>query len=127
MGKPSRRLGHAVELRILGRVSLLMQEQEIDLGATKVRGLLGYLSFKANELVHVDRIAEALWDDDMPADPGKALQTYVSRLRRVLKAAGCPLELTNAHRSYRLDVDPSTVDYHRFRAMLHAGQRARGN
>jgi DNA-binding SARP family transcriptional activator/tetratricopeptide (TPR) repeat protein len=127
MGKPSRRLGHAVELRILGRVGLLTQGREVDLGATKVRGLLGFLSFKANELVHVDRIAEALWDDDMPAEPGKVLQTYVSRLRRVLKAAGCPVELTNAHRSYRLDVDRSTVDFHRFRAMIHAGQRARGN
>ena len=114
-----------MELRILGRVRLRMQEQ-IDVGATKVRGLLGYLSYKANELVHVDRIAEALWDGDMPGDPGKALQTYVSRLRRVLRDAGCPAGLTHAYRSYRFDVDPSTVDFHRFRTTMREGQRARG-
>jgi DNA-binding SARP family transcriptional activator/tetratricopeptide (TPR) repeat protein len=114
-----------VELRILGRVRLQMQEQ-IELGATKVRGLLGFLSYKANELVHVDRIAEALWDGDAPADAAKALQTYASRLRGVFRKAGCPATLTNEHRSYRLDVDPSTVDYHRFMTMVGEAQRARG-
>lgn len=103
-----------------------MQEQ-VDLGQTKVRGLLGYLSYRANELVHVDRIAEALWDGDTPSDTSKALQTYVSRLRRVLRDAGCPAELTNEHRSYRLAIDQSTVDYHRFTATIRAANRARGN
>ena len=86
-----------MELTILGPVRLLMSEP-IDVGATKVRGLLGYLCYKANEPVHVDRIAEALWDGDTPADTGKALQTYASRLRRVLRAANCPAVLTNEHR-----------------------------
>ena len=115
-----------MELRILGRVRLRMQDQ-IDLGQTKVRGLLGYLAYRANELVHVDRIAEALWDGDTPPDTGKALQTYASRLRRVLRAANCPAELTNEHRQYRLRVDQSTVDYHRFLATIRTANRARGN
>ena len=76
-----------MELTILGPVRLLMAEP-VDLGATKVRGLLGFLSYKANEPVHVDRIAEALWDGDTPKDTAKALQTYASRLRRALRDAG---------------------------------------
>lgn len=116
-----------MELRILGRVRLLGREP-VPLGATKVRGLLGYLSFKANEFVHVDRIAEALWDGDgdAPADTGKVLQTYVSRLRRVLHAAGSSIRLTYEHRAYRLAIDPSIVDYHRFLAMVRGAQRVRG-
>ncbi|MFL6118248.1 tetratricopeptide repeat protein [Actinophytocola sp.] len=114
-----------MELRILGQVRLLMQEQ-VDLGATKVRGLLGYLSYRANEPVHVDRIAEALWDGGPRRSPGKALHTYASRLRRVLRDAGCPADLRNAHRSYRLVIDPSTVDYHRFLGRMREGHRARG-
>lgn len=109
----------------MGRVRLSMRKQ-VDVGATKVRGLLAYLSFRANELVHVDRIAEALWDGDEPGDAGKVLQTYVSRLRRVFRDAGCPAGLSREHRSYRLDIDPSTVDYHRFRTFVRDGQRARG-
>jgi DNA-binding SARP family transcriptional activator/tetratricopeptide (TPR) repeat protein len=119
-------MGRAVQLRILGRVHLLMQAP-VDVASTKVRGLLGYLSFRANEWVHVDRIAEALWDGDEPVDPGKALQTHASRLRSVLRSAGCPAELTNQHRSYRLELDQSTVDYHRFVSTIRAGHRARGD
>lgn len=114
-----------MELRILGRVRLRMN-QPIDLGATKVRGLLGFLSYKANELVHVDRIAEALWDGDTPADTAKALQPYASRLRGVFRKAGCPATLTNEHRSYRLEIAQSTVDYHCFMAMVAEAQRTRG-
>jgi DNA-binding SARP family transcriptional activator/tetratricopeptide (TPR) repeat protein len=98
---------------------------QIHVGATKVRGLLGFLSYKANELVHVDRITEALWDDNPPTGAGKALQTYASRLRRVFRDADCPAELTNEHRSYRLDIDMSTVDYYRFKATVRDAGRAR--
>jgi DNA-binding SARP family transcriptional activator/tetratricopeptide (TPR) repeat protein len=115
-----------VKLSILGPVRLLMHGP-VEVGATKVRGLLGFLSYKANEPVHVDRIAEALWDGDAPADTGKALQTYASRLRRVFRDAHCPAALTNEHRSYRLDIDRSTVDYHRFASLVQHGHRARGS
>lgn len=114
-----------MELHILGPVRLRTHEQ-IDVGATKVRGLLGCLSLRANEFVHVDRIAEALWDGDAPPDTGKVLQTYVSRLRRVFRDAGCPAELTHEHRAYRLDIDMSTVDFHRFVTTVRDGNRARG-
>jgi DNA-binding SARP family transcriptional activator/tetratricopeptide (TPR) repeat protein len=113
-----------VELRILGRVRLHMQEP-VEVGPTKVRGLLGFLSWKANEYVHVDRIAEALWDGDTPADTAKALHPYASRLRRVFRDAGCPAALTNEHRSYCLNIDQSTVDFHRFTATVREAQRAR--
>jgi DNA-binding SARP family transcriptional activator/tetratricopeptide (TPR) repeat protein len=98
----------------------------VDLGAIKVRGLLGYLSFRVNEPVHVDRIAEALWDEDRPSNPAKVLQTYVSRLRRVFRESGCAADLRHEHHSYRLHVDQSTVDYHDFRSTVRGGHRARG-
>jgi DNA-binding SARP family transcriptional activator len=99
---------------------------QIKLGATKVRGLLGYLSYRANEAVHVDRIAEALWDGEPPPDAEKRLQTHVSRLRRVLKEASAPARLERVHRSYRLAVDRSTVDYYEFKSVVRTGHRAAG-
>ncbi|HEX6354906.1 AfsR/SARP family transcriptional regulator [Actinophytocola sp.] len=114
-----------MEVSILGHVRLRMQD-EVHLRTVKMRGLLGFLSYKANELVHVDRITEALWDGDAPPDPGKALQSPASRLRRVFREENCPAELTHEHRSYRLDIDQSIVDFHRFQAMMREGHRARG-
>jgi DNA-binding SARP family transcriptional activator/tetratricopeptide (TPR) repeat protein len=101
--------------------------EQLRLGAVKVRGLLGYLAYRVNEPVHVDRIAEALWDDDdRPADPGKVLQTYVSRLRRVFRDSRCPADVTREFRSYRLETDQTIVDYHGFRTKVRNGHRARG-
>jgi DNA-binding SARP family transcriptional activator len=114
-----------VQIQILGQVRLRMHEQ-VDLGATKVRGLLGYLSYRVNELVHVDRIAEALWEGDQPSSPAKVLQTYVSRLRRVFRDAGCPADLRHEHRSYSLQADKSSVDYYAFLSKVRNGHRARG-
>jgi DNA-binding SARP family transcriptional activator/tetratricopeptide (TPR) repeat protein/energy-coupling factor transporter ATP-binding protein EcfA2 len=114
-----------LRINILGPVRLRVHDQ-VDLGAIKVRGLLGYLSFRVNEPVHVDRIAEALWDDDRPPNPAKVLQTYVSRLRRVFRESGCAADLRHEHHSYRLHIDQSTVDYHEFRSIVRSGHRARG-
>jgi DNA-binding SARP family transcriptional activator len=100
---------------------------QIKLGATKVRGLLGYLSYRANEVVHVDRIAEALWDGEPPPGAEKTLQTYVSRLRKVLKDASCPASVEREHHAYRLAVDKSTVDFYEFKSIVRSGHRAFGN
>jgi DNA-binding SARP family transcriptional activator/tetratricopeptide (TPR) repeat protein len=115
-----------VKIHILGQVRLQMHGH-VDVSSTKVRGLLGYLSYRANEFVHVDRIAEALWDDDRPPDPAKTLQSYVSRLRRVFREAGCPADLDHDNKSYRLTVQQSTVDYHQLRSIVRKGHRARGS
>ncbi|MGB3438294.1 MAG: BTAD domain-containing putative transcriptional regulator [Actinophytocola sp.] len=104
----------------------LQMHGHVRVDSTKVRGLLGYLAYRANEFVHVDRISEALWDDDRPPDPAKTLQPYVSRLRRVFREAGCPADLDRDNKSYRLTTDPSIVDYHQLRTIVRKGHRARG-
>lgn len=115
-----------MRLRILGSVRL-QTHVRADLGATKVRGLLGYLAYRANEPAHVSRIAEALWDDDTPPDVGKTLHTYASRLRRALRSVSCAAELTYEHRSYQLRVDPAAIDYHQFVALSRKGYRNLGS
>jgi DNA-binding SARP family transcriptional activator/tetratricopeptide (TPR) repeat protein len=98
----------------------------VDIGATKVRGLLGVLAFKRDEPVPADYLADALWDEDRPPDPAKTLQTYVSRLRRAINDAGAPAEVTTDHGAYRLEIGSSTVDYRRFATLVRAGHRAVG-
>jgi DNA-binding SARP family transcriptional activator/tetratricopeptide (TPR) repeat protein len=98
----------------------------VDVGATKVRGLLGVLAYKNHEPVPAGYLADALWDDDHPPKPDKTVQVYVSRLRAALARTGFAGEIVREHDTYRLAMDSSLVDYRRFRTLASAGRRARG-
>jgi DNA-binding response OmpR family regulator len=53
-------------------------------------GLLGPLQVQdeAGRVVPTGSLAEQIWPDDPPGNPGNALQTLVSRLRAELRHAG---------------------------------------
>jgi DNA-binding SARP family transcriptional activator/tetratricopeptide (TPR) repeat protein len=125
-----------VMFRILGPVRLYQQERAVDLGPAKIRGLLGILLLSADIPVPIDSIVDHLWDNpseqdggsvkgrEPPPNPHKTLQTYVSKLRAVLIRTAAPAKLLTEHRRYRLQVNPTMIDYHRFRELATKGQRA---
>ncbi|GAA3220283.1 AfsR/SARP family transcriptional regulator [Actinocorallia longicatena] len=53
----------------------------------KVRALLAHLLVHEGRAVSTDRLIDALWGENLPANPGNTLQTRVSQLRRVLADA----------------------------------------
>lgn len=55
-----------------------------DLGSRKARTLLALVASARGRAVATDRIVEALWHDEPPADPAANVATLVSRLRRVV-------------------------------------------
>src|SRR5262245_11830713 len=99
------------------------------------RCVLGVLLLAAGQPVPVERLIALLWADRPPANARAAIHTYVSRLRRALAAAGTSggtVPLTRRGDCYLLDVDPETVDFHRFRWLVgqastraSPGERAR--
>jgi DNA-binding SARP family transcriptional activator/tetratricopeptide (TPR) repeat protein len=97
-----------MEFRILGPLEVLDDERPIDVGGQKHRALLAMLVLHANEIVSVDRLIDALWDEQPPDTARNALQVYVSQLRKVLgkdrlqtKAPGYLLRLAEGE----LDLD----------------------
>ncbi|TQL78529.1 DNA-binding SARP family transcriptional activator [Stackebrandtia endophytica] len=79
--------------------------------------LLGILLLEAGRPVTVDRLADLLWGDDLPRNPRQTLQVYVSRLRTQLGPAATLLRFESE--GYRFDVEPTTVDAHRFTALVN--------
>jgi predicted ATPase len=91
----------------------------------RLRGLLVRLALAGGHVVGPGALVDALWPEDCPADPANALQSLVSRLRRMLGAAAA---VTQVEGGYRLDVVADDVDALRFerlaadgRARLRAG------
>lgn len=122
-------------IRLLGPLELRREGgPAIPVPETKVRTLLVALLAREGAPVTVDALAEDLWGDDPPADPGRALRTNVSKLRGVLAEADPEARdrITRGPAGYLLRVGPEEVDTGSFRALVrrartegHPAERAR--
>jgi predicted ATPase/DNA-binding SARP family transcriptional activator/class 3 adenylate cyclase len=111
-----------MEFRILGPLEVCTDGgPKLDLSG-KQRTLLAVLLVHANEAISTDRLVDALWGAEPPDTAGKALQVYVSRLRKLLEPEGKALLVTRPP-GYALDLGGHSLDLHRFeRLRADAGQ-----
>jgi DNA-binding SARP family transcriptional activator len=78
----------------------------LDLGGQKQRALLALLLLDANRVVSTDRLIEALWGERPTPTARKALQVYVSQLRKLLG----PERVETKTPGYLLRVEPGELD-----------------
>jgi YVTN family beta-propeller protein len=116
-----------VEFRLLGPLDLRGDDgAAIDLGGRQQRLIVGFLLLRANEVVSVDTLVDALWGGQPPASAVKSLQAQISRLRRALGAAGGDdpdTRLRTSGNGYLLVVRPDERDSDRFLRLLEEGRR----
>jgi DNA-binding SARP family transcriptional activator len=105
-----------VEYRVLGPLEALDGERRLELGGPRQRAVLAFMLLHANEVVSGDRLADALWPDGPPRSATKAIQVYVSTLRKALGAARESLETRGP--GYSLRVAPGELDLHEFERFL---------
>jgi predicted ATPase/DNA-binding SARP family transcriptional activator len=110
-----------VRYRVLGSLEVTGPDGPVVLRSASQRLLLTLLLAADGAFVSPDRLADDLWGEDQPGDPAGALQTHVSRLRRLLPD---PAALETGPAGYRL-VDPDDSDRHRFAALVAAAADAR--
>ena len=99
---------------MLGSFEVRVAGSPVSLGGEKQRALLAVLALRANEVVAREWLLEELWTGGPPATAVKALQVYVSRLRKVLP----PGVLVTRPPGYVLEVDLEQVDLHRFQRIV---------
>ena len=75
-----------LRVRLMGGLSVDGMSER-DLGSRKARTLLKLLAVARGEVVAVDRAADVLWGQQLPAKPAEQVGVLVSRLRGVLGAA----------------------------------------
>jgi DNA-binding SARP family transcriptional activator len=110
-----------MEFRILGPLEVCREGgHKLDLTA-KQRALLAVLLLHANEAVSTERLIDELWGAEPPETAGKALQVYVSRLRKLLGVDGL---LVTRPPGYALDLGPHELDLHRFERLRTDARQA---
>ncbi|MFI9550648.1 BTAD domain-containing putative transcriptional regulator [Nonomuraea endophytica] len=110
-----------VRVGVLGSLVLETAAGPTPVGGARLRVLLARLALAAGHAVRPAALVEELWDEAPPEAPLHALQTLVSRLRRLL---GDPGLLTSGPDGYRLAVEPDAVDALRFERLAREGRRA---
>jgi class 3 adenylate cyclase/DNA-binding SARP family transcriptional activator len=107
-----------MDFRILGPLEVVDDGQALDLGGAKQRAALAVLALNANRVVAHERLIEALWDEEPPETARKALQVYVSQLRKVLGRD----RLETKPRGYLLRLGPEELDLSRFELLRDSGK-----
>ena len=111
-------LGGAVDFRILGPLEVVAEGRFLDIGAPKLRAVLAALLLEPNRVVSDDRLIESVWDETPPESAQKALQVYVSQLRKLLGGE----RVQRIGPGYALRVDPGELDLDRFERLRDEGK-----
>jgi DNA-binding NarL/FixJ family response regulator/DNA-binding SARP family transcriptional activator len=106
-----------VEFRILGPLEVVEEGRPLVLGRLKERIVLAVLLLHANEFVSRERLIDELWGASPPATARKAVNVYISKLRKTLIRDGDD-PITTADGGYRLVVDSLLLDADRMRTLV---------
>ncbi|MFD3401537.1 BTAD domain-containing putative transcriptional regulator [Kribbella sp. NPDC058693] len=109
-----------VEFGLLGPFEVRANGSAVQLGSPKLRILLAALLLHAGRPVPVEELADAVWGQEQPGNPRRAIQLYVTRLRRL----SAELDITTRTDAYQINVQPEYVDLGRFHRDLERAARA---
>jgi YVTN family beta-propeller protein len=104
---------------LLGPLRVERADQDVLLGAPKLRALLALLLLRRGETVSVETLAEELWAGEPPATGTKAVRVYVGQLR---KALGAEVIVTESG-GYTIPRDGHDIDVERFEELAAEGRR----
>ncbi|GAB2507290.1 AfsR/SARP family transcriptional regulator [Nocardiopsis aegyptia] len=114
-------------LGLLGPVRLLDDPDDPSPGPPKLRTLLAALALQPNQVVPLERLMAALWEEHPPRSAVANLRTYANLLRRRLPPAACSADrarLVASSPGYMLRVCPHELDSLAFAELHRRGRRA---
>lgn len=111
-----------MNLGVLGQLEMRDGDDVVDVGSRQQRLVLASLIAASGRPVTADALVEAIWGPGPPMSALGTLQSYISRLRKLLHVADDGPRLSFDGSGYRLDVDPAAVDFRRFEHLATVGR-----
>ena len=113
--------GRVVQARVLGPVRLGRDGQWLPIGGAKQRTVLAALLLARGAGVPNSRLERLLWGDHPPESAHAQIQTYVSKLRRLLGRGGAVVRQGSG---YALILGPCELDLAQFERRAERGRQA---
>ncbi|GAA2992828.1 hypothetical protein Sfulv_03450 [Streptomyces fulvorobeus] len=112
-----------------GRMTVRTPEGPVELGPPRRRAVLALLLVNAGQVVSLSSLVDNIWGDRPPGQAVTTLQSYISRLRRLVAdrplSGGVQLQLRHRSPGYVLTVPPEHVDVLRFEQAVRRGMATR--
>ena len=109
-----------MHFRVLGPLQVVEEDgRSLVLGGPKQRAVLALLLMEANRPVSKDRLIDAMWGEHPPVSASETLDTYISRLRRILG----PDRLARRPAGYELRVDAGELDLTTFDELVSEAEQ----
>jgi DNA-binding SARP family transcriptional activator len=112
-----------IGLRILGPFELVANDRLWKIGGPRDQVVLAMLALRANHVVSVDQLIDAVWRDDPPPTARGQIQTSISALRKLLGDAGMPDTIRTRSSGYVLELTEDDLDSARFSALVATAYR----
>ncbi|WP_293996840.1 AfsR/SARP family transcriptional regulator, partial [Streptomyces sp.] len=110
-----------LRLCLSGPVEVLVREAPVDLGPPQRRAVLAALAVDAGRPVPVEALVDRVWGVDPPEGARRALYAHIARIRRLAErlddSGEGRLPVLRRAGGYQLDLDPDSVDLHRFQRL----------
>jgi predicted ATPase/DNA-binding SARP family transcriptional activator len=115
-----------LDYRILGPLEVVRDGSSLRLGGAKQKAVLAILILHAGKLVSLDKLVDDLWLEEPPRSAVNVVQSYISRLRRLLSTAKTPGDgiVLSQPSGYVLDAPAELIDRHRVKDALVRGKAA---
>ncbi|MFI5689743.1 BTAD domain-containing putative transcriptional regulator [Streptomyces sp. NPDC051636] len=111
-----------------GRMALWLPTGPLELGPPRRRAVLALLLINAGKVVSISSMVRSIWETEPPDHAIATLQSYVSRLRRMIADrplhGGAELQLEYRSPGYLLNAMPEHVDVMRFESAVGQGLAA---
>jgi DNA-binding SARP family transcriptional activator len=111
--------------RLLGDLSVVGPDGVLLSAAPRVRVVLATLLLDADQVLHLDRLVDAVWGETPPSTARGQIQICVSALRRSLVAAGIDDAIVTRQSGYLLRVPDGELDLREFDGLVSGGRAAR--
>jgi DNA-binding SARP family transcriptional activator len=112
-----------MEFRILGPLEVVCDGTLIKVGGPRQQTVLAMLLLDAGKVIPIDRLIDAVWDNDPPVTAREQIQICVSTLRRHITAAHGSNLIETSSPGYLMRVGDCTLDARVFDVRVQDGRR----